>query len=188
MLVIINVLRWPILYPIFPRLILLAFTFCQPLLLNRFLEYLQDPAGKSTSNIGYALIGAYGLVYFRIAVSESSYRNAIHINIFQISNGFYAYRAVKCVTILRGVLVTAIFNKTTEISITALDNSAAVTLMSTDVERIVRGLRKFNELWASVIQIIFATWLLQREIGLPCLAPVVVSGCSTSSFIPQPLH
>ncbi len=79
-------------------------------------------------------------------------------------------------TMLRGVLVTAIFNKTTEISITALDNSAAVTLMSTDVEKIVRGLREVNELWASAIQIVLATWLLQREIGLACLAPVVVSG------------
>lgn len=84
---------------------------------------------------------------------------------------------------LRGVLVTAIFNKTTEISITALDNSAAVTLMSTDVERIVRGLREVNELWASVIQIMLATWLLQRQIGLACLAPVVVSACADSSLI-----
>jgi ATP-binding cassette subfamily C (CFTR/MRP) protein 1 len=45
----------------------------------------------------------------------------------------------------RGSLVTAIYRKTTEISITALDNSGAVTLMSSDVERIVNGLEMIHE-------------------------------------------
>jgi ATP-binding cassette, subfamily C (CFTR/MRP), member 1 len=76
---------------------------------------------------------------------------------------------------LRSTLVTAIFTKTTEISITALDNSAAVTLMSTDVDRIVLGLRKVHELWVNAIQIIFATWLLEREVGVSCIAPVIVA-------------
>jgi hypothetical protein len=47
---------------------------------------------------------------------------------------------------LRGTLVGAIYAKTTEVSITALDNSAAVTLMSTDVERIIGGLEGFHDL------------------------------------------
>ena len=47
---------------------------------------------------------------------------------------------------LRGILVSAVYAKTTEISITALDNSAAVTLMSTDVERILGGLEGFHDL------------------------------------------
>lgn len=47
---------------------------------------------------------------------------------------------------LRGVLVSAIYAKTTEISITAIDNSTAVTLMSTDVERIIGGIEGFHDL------------------------------------------
>lgn len=78
---------------------------------------------------------------------------------------------------LRGSLVTAVFRKTTEISITALDNSAAVTLMSTDVDRVVRGLQQFHELWANVLQIGIATYLLEMQIGLACLAPIAVAIC-----------
>lgn len=78
---------------------------------------------------------------------------------------------------VRGTLVSSIYYKTTEISITALDNSAAVTLMSTDVERIEVGLRVTHELWANIIQVGLATWLLQRELGLACLVPIVVAVC-----------
>ncbi len=76
---------------------------------------------------------------------------------------------------IRGSLVSSIYHKTTEISITALDNSAAVTLMSTDMERVVNGLRVSHELWANIIQVGLATWLLQRELGLACLAPIVIA-------------
>ena len=79
---------------------------------------------------------------------------------------------------IRASLISSIYNKTTEISITALDNSAAVTLMSTDIERIVQGLMIFHELWANFIQIGLGTWLLQRELGLACLAPVVIAVCT----------
>jgi ATP-binding cassette, subfamily C (CFTR/MRP), member 1 len=76
---------------------------------------------------------------------------------------------------VRGSLVTIIYRKTTEISITALDNSAAVTLMSTDVERIVNGLRMIHEFWANLIQVGIASWLLQRELGVAFVAPIVVA-------------
>jgi ATP-binding cassette subfamily C (CFTR/MRP) protein 1 len=76
---------------------------------------------------------------------------------------------------VRGALVNAVFRKTTEISITSLDNSAAVTLMSTDVERIVQGLRNLNEFWAGIVQVVVATYLLERELGVAYAAPVAVS-------------
>jgi hypothetical protein len=80
----------------------------------------------------------------------------------------------------RGTLVTAIFTKTTEISITALGDLAAVTLMSTDVERIVKGLREVHEMWANVIQVILATWLLGEQLGLACLAPIAIAAGARS--------
>jgi ATP-binding cassette subfamily C (CFTR/MRP) protein 1 len=55
---------------------------------------------------------------------------------------------------LRGVLVSAIYEKVTEISITSLDNAAAVTLMSTDVERIITGFVVTHELWAGLVQVV----------------------------------
>lgn len=79
--------------------------------------------------------------------------------------------------------MTAIYRKTTEISLTALDNSAAVTLMSTDVERIINGLRMMHEFWANLIQVCVATWLLQQELGVACVAPIAVS---IGKFLLQP--
>lgn len=80
----------------------------------------------------------------------------------------------------RGFLVSAIYRKTTEISITAIDNLAAVTLMSTDTERITNALQGVHEIWANLVQIGIATSLLERELGLACLAPVLVAAGSVS--------
>ena len=64
-----TILKWQLLGVVVPRLCLLAFTICQPLMLNRFLSFLQNPA--ESVNIGYGLIAAYGLVYLGIALSSS---------------------------------------------------------------------------------------------------------------------
>jgi ATP-binding cassette subfamily C (CFTR/MRP) protein 1 len=143
--------------PVLPRLALVAFTFCQPLLINRFLSFLQNP--EESMNIGFGLIGAFGVVYFGIA----------------ISSGFYWHRIFRFVTTVRGTYVSAIYRKTTQISITDLDNVAAVTLMSTDVERIMLGLQRIHEIWANLVQVALSTWLLQRELGVACFPPLVIA-------------
>jgi ATP-binding cassette subfamily C (CFTR/MRP) protein 1 len=68
------------------------------------------------------------------------------------------------------------------VAITALDNSKAVTLMSTDVERIVRGLKEVHEIWANVIQFALATWLFEREIGAACVAPIIVCAATVGGM------
>ena len=57
------------------------------------------------------------------------------------------------------------------------DYSAALTLMSADVERIIRGLLNINELWAKPIEVAFASWLLSRQVGASFVAPLVVVCC-----------
>lgn len=63
-----NAFKWQLLAPILPRIVLIAFTFCQPLLLNRFITYLANPGGSESANIGYGLVAAYGIVYLGLAV------------------------------------------------------------------------------------------------------------------------
>lgn len=111
----ISTLKWPLAGVVLPRLLQLAFTICQPLVLNRFLTFLEQP--EESINRGYGLIGAYGLVYLGIA----------------LSGALYSHQAMRAVTMLRGILVSAIFARSTELSTTSIDNAAAVTLMSTDV-------------------------------------------------------
>ncbi|KAH6659682.1 P-loop containing nucleoside triphosphate hydrolase protein [Truncatella angustata] len=151
-----RTLVWPILSAIPARSILVVFTICQPLLLNRFLLYLQE--ADESLNIGYGLIAAYGLVYIGMAISSA----------------FYFHKAFRMATMLRGLLIAVIFKHTTEISIAASDNSASVTLMSTDVDTIVRAIRQLHDLWADVVQVAVATWLLSVFIGPAAAAPVAV--------------
>lgn len=67
--VILQTLKWPLIMPILPRLVVMAFIYCQPLLITRLLDYLQS---DEDTNIGHGLIGAYAVVYFGIAVSCSA--------------------------------------------------------------------------------------------------------------------
>ncbi|KAF2012008.1 multidrug resistance-like protein [Aaosphaeria arxii CBS 175.79] len=152
----IRVLKWELMVPIFPRLALLGFTFCQPLLVSRLLEFLQNY--REDTSIGYGMIGAYAVVYFGMS----------------ISNGLFLHRSFKFLTMLRGMLVSAIYHKTTELSITALDDSAAVTLMSADVERLILGLRGLHDLWANVLQFALAIYVLESRTGWACVGPIIV--------------
>jgi ATP-binding cassette, subfamily C (CFTR/MRP), member 1 len=148
----------PFLLPIAPRAALIAFKFCQPVFIDATLEYLQMPETPSTKNMGYGLIGAAFLIYAGIGVSSA----------------FYGYYLEKAVYMIRGCLVAAIYQKTTQMKITAADDSAALTLMSADVERIITGAWKAHDLWANTIEVAVGCWLLHGKIGLAFLSPLVV--------------
>lgn len=147
----------PILIPVAPRLAYIAFSLCQPLLIESLLDYLKQPEGRSP-NTGYGLIGATILVYVGIPLSQSIFTYFLQRSIFAI----------------RGVLVSAIYRQTTESSIVASDDAAALTLMSTDVERIRMGLTVFHECWAIPVQVGISCWLLYRQLGAAFVAPLVV--------------
>ncbi|TQN69569.1 ABC transporter gloK [Colletotrichum shisoi] len=153
----VSTLKWQLLAVILPRIFLLGFTICQPLILNRFLDFLQNT--PEDVNYGYGLIGAYGFVYLGISISSS----------------IYWHKAFRSLAMLRGILVTAVYSKTTELRVAPGDNSAAVTLMSTDVDVIIRAWREVHEFWANTIQIALATWLLSTHLGYAASGPIVVS-------------
>jgi ATP-binding cassette, subfamily C (CFTR/MRP), member 1 len=68
-----------------------------------------------------------------------------------------------------------IYDKTLRLSISTEDTSSATTLMSADVERIVIGLRSIHDIWANVIQVGLATWLLERQVGVAIVGPLVLA-------------
>lgn len=155
-----KALAVPLLLPVGPRIAMTAFQFCQPFLINTLLDYLQQPAGDSSKNIGYGLIGATLLIYVGIAASSAIY-------------WYYQERAMY---MARGVLGTAIYRKTTDAALAAADDKAALTLMSADVERIIRGCAGIHEFWANTIQVALASWLLSRQLGAAFAAPLIVVG------------
>ncbi|RDW58811.1 ABC transporter-3 [Coleophoma cylindrospora] len=76
---------------------------------------------------------------------------------------------------VRGSLVTSIYRRTLELDTNKLEESAAVTLMSTDVEQVMLAFEDIHEVWANITQIGLAIWLLEQEVSWACVAPIVVS-------------
>lgn len=67
-----------------------------------------------------------------------------------------------------------IYRHTTLLKAEDLKNSASMTLMSTDVERIVTSFRFIHEVWGSLVDVSVAIWLLSRQLYLACLVPAVI--------------
>ncbi|KAJ5375709.1 ABC transporter integral membrane type 1 [Penicillium concentricum] len=151
-----RTLKAPLLLPIPPRLALLCFTFCQPLFLEKLLDYLSQ--SELDGNMGYGFIGASVLIYSGLA----------------ISTGFYWYFHHRMRTMARSILVREIFITATKARIGTADDSAALTLMSTDMERIKTGFRSLHEIWACLIQAALAGWMLYNRIGVVFVAPMGV--------------
>lgn len=156
-----KTLTGPFLLPVAPRLAFLGFKFCQPLLINTTLKYLSEDQESRRENIGYGLIGAAGLVFSAIA----------------ISNGFFQYWNIKALYQIRGCLSAAIYRKTVTTKLTAADDSAALTLMSTDIERIVMGGAYVHEIWACALEVAIGLWLLEGQLGAAFVAPIITIVC-----------
>ncbi|KAL2131166.1 hypothetical protein VTI74DRAFT_5453 [Chaetomium olivicolor] len=156
-----KALAVPLLLPVGPRIALTAFQFCQPFLIQTLLSYLQQPAETSSRNVGYGLIGATALIYVGIATSGA----------------FYWYYQERAMYMARGLIASAIYRKTTESKLGASGDSAALTLMSADIERIIQGCLNIHEFWANTIEVALACWLLSRQIGPAFVAPLIVVGC-----------
>ncbi|KAL1865057.1 hypothetical protein Daus18300_007404 [Diaporthe australafricana] len=138
----------------------MGFSFAQPFFIQRLIRYLQGEDVTPNSlerNLGYGLIGASFFIYLGIAMSTS----------------LHWYLHFRTITRLRGTLATAIFAKTRELSSHSLDDSV-LTLMSTDVSRVVSGINNVHELWANTIEVAIAAWLLERQLGAAFVAPIVV--------------
>ncbi|KAF4629796.1 hypothetical protein G7Y89_g8347 [Cudoniella acicularis] len=150
-----------LLLPIGPRVALIGFKFCQPFLINTLLDYLQQSVDVSSKNVGYGLIGATILIYAGVAISTAFY--------------WYFHERTLCMS--RGALAGAVYKMTTEVKVSAAGDSVALTLMSTDVERIRLGFLNLHEFWANAIESGLATWLLQRQLGAAFAAPLVIVLC-----------
>jgi ATP-binding cassette, subfamily C (CFTR/MRP), member 1 len=101
-------------YCIFPRICLIGFRYAQPFLLSRTVNFASSP--EESESVGWGLTGAFGLVFLGLA----------------IATGSYYHMTYRFVTTVRGTLVGMIYAKTMDLSITALDESVAVTLMAND--------------------------------------------------------
>ncbi|KUJ06202.1 P-loop containing nucleoside triphosphate hydrolase protein [Mollisia scopiformis] len=157
-----KVLKWPLLSAAIPRLTLTALNFCQPFLLHRAIDLSQQPIGHQSTNVGYGLIGAYFLVYVGIAVSI-------------VVTGQFQHITYQVITMVRGGLISMLYSNAMTLSIHTADPSSSMILMSADIERITTGWQTIHELWANVIEVGLAIYLLEQQLGAACAIPLAVA-------------
>lgn len=152
-----------LLCPVIPRLCVLTFTLLQPILMLKLLRWLED---TSAEDLGYGILGAYSITYTGLAIATGTYWR------FQL----------QFITLLRGVLLSAVFQKT--LSIHPMDaQKTPVSLVSTDIEMACTGLDQLHELYSSLLQIGIGTWLLEQQVGVACIAPMIVAAvCAVATY------
>jgi ABC-type multidrug transport system fused ATPase/permease subunit len=75
---------------------------------------------------------------------------------------------------VRSILIVEIYRKATIARIDTGRDSAALTLMSTDMDRINLGLRSVHDVWASLIQVALSSWMLYLQLGAVFVAPIAL--------------
>jgi len=79
---------------------------------------------------------------------------------------------------VRGSLIAVIYEKMISLKSANTNESAAITLMGTDVERIVETFFLLVvEIWANILQLSIAVFLLERQLGAVCIAPIIIALC-----------
>jgi ATP-binding cassette subfamily C (CFTR/MRP) protein 1 len=140
-----------------PRLLLIGLKYAQPFLLSRTINYVGD-RDDQPANVGWGLVGAYAIIYIGLAILTASYNHLLN----------------RSITRIRGGLVSLVYTKTLDLSLTALDESAALTLISADVQRITDALIYLHDSWGAMIDIGIAVFLLCNSLGLARVAPAMV--------------
>ncbi|KAI7217129.1 multidrug resistance-like protein [Hortaea werneckii] len=85
---------------------------------------------------------------------------------------------------IRGLLIGAICEKSLQLPNEETSKQSAITLISADTERINLGLRNMHEVWANIIELAVAIYLLQREVGVIAVVPLfIAAACAAGSFL-----
>ncbi|UNI24672.1 hypothetical protein JDV02_010402 [Purpureocillium takamizusanense] len=155
-----QAVRGGLLVCIVPRLCYSALKLSEPFLLLRVVQYMDD-ARQEQRETGYALIVATGLVYAGRAFASN----------------FYDYKQRRYMTMIRGALSALVMHETADLH-NAAAGSATVTLITSDVTRVADSFDALHEIWASILELFFAIWLLQRQLGLGSIGPLIVVAVS----------
>ncbi|KAL1890953.1 hypothetical protein Sste5346_007950 [Sporothrix stenoceras] len=139
-----------------PRVGLMGLSLAQPYLVSAAINYIDNAA--LAKSYGYGLIGAYAIVYLGVALTTR----------------WYMHVAFRTMAKIRGALVTIIYKNMLTIRAETGNSSAALSLMSTDVDRITFTTFNIVDLGPSVVQLGIALGILGSELGGSCIAPIIL--------------
>lgn len=102
---------------------------------------------------------------------------------FKISTAVYWRQTNRFNTKVRSGLISMVYTQTTRLKASDIKDSAAITLMGTDVERIVQSQKTIHETWASVLEVGIAIWLLERQLLVACVVPAIIAIGHSNAFV-----
>lgn len=136
--------------PFVPRLAIVAVTLTQPMLLERMLNFVQGGGYEQRMDIGYGLIGAFAVLYSLTAVL----------------NAWFHHSSNRLSLELRSQLVDATYRQLLRLRPAALDTGKATTLINVDMQHIMDGSLILHDIWASMLTVGVAVYLLYLQIQL----------------------
>lgn len=87
----------------------------------------------------------------------------------------YRYQHFRYLTGLRGGLETLVYQRTLDTRVANSGEITAVSILGTDIPRIVESFGEIQELWAAPVDIAVAVWLLERQLSVACVTPVLIA-------------
>lgn len=152
-----RVLIWQLVVAALPRLILSAARFSQPFLNRTTITYISNRDDQQKS-VGWGIVGAYFLVFLVQGLASAAYQHLLD----------------RCAAQIRGGLISLIYRKTLELRVGATDPTASLTLMSSDIQRMVETVTLIHDTWLGFLDVCIAMFLLYLELGQACYAPAIV--------------
>jgi ATP-binding cassette, subfamily C (CFTR/MRP), member 1 len=77
-------------------------------------------------------------------------------------------------TMFRGATASAIYTAAL-LSSSDYNQMTAVTLMSTDIDRLWQSMQHVVEFWARLVEVSIGIWLLWRHLGSVAIAPIIIT-------------
>ncbi|UZJ52796.1 hypothetical protein CBS101457_002116 [Exobasidium rhododendri] len=152
-----------LLAPVIPKICMSGVSLALPFMIKNTLAFAEshiEPNVAQPTVYGWGLVGAYGFVYLVLA----------------FSTGQFFWACDKSQVKLRGALLDMIYRKSLRMHLNtarATGGGAAANLMSVDLERFVRAIIPFHNLWSGLLVVIISSYLLYLQLGYTFLATLV---------------
>lgn len=127
------------------------------------LTHIQNPDRDSIVG-DYTILGAFALSFLCSAVF----------------NAWYSHSTTRFTVKLRSVMITALYDKALRANGQGADVGTATVLMNVDLEKVLEGMKWLHEFWAVPVGITVSLYILQTNIGVAFLVPLVVLGLATA--------
>lgn len=91
----------------------------------------------------------------------------------QIADNFYDQCKIRMKVAMRGSLISTVLHHATLLEPGAKEGSATLTLITTDVNRMMMTVDSIHEFWIIPIEVAVAAWLLAQQVGVGAVGPAI---------------